>query len=143
MSVVMREREREAFLAETHVAVMSVAAEERGPVSVPVWYTFESGQELLFCTQATSQKTRLLQAAGRVTICVQTETPPYQYVSVEGPVIAIQPCDYEMELRPIAQRYLGLEAGDSYTDGVKRRGGTLSVRMRPQRWSTRDFSREE
>ena len=29
----------------------------------------------------------LLDAAGRATLTVQTEEPPYKYVSVEGPVV--------------------------------------------------------
>ena len=32
-------------------------------------------------------------------VCVQTETPPYQYVSVEGPIVAIEPADVERDLR--------------------------------------------
>ena len=51
-----------------------------------------------------SLKAKLLRRAGRATMTVQTETPPYKYVMVEGPVVVLpeQRDDYAM-----ASRYLG------------------------------------
>ena len=76
---------REAFLARTHVAVMSVAEEGRGPLLVPIWYRYEPGGDVLVVTPKSSKKARLIRAAGRISLLVQTDVPPYQYVSVEGP----------------------------------------------------------
>jgi hypothetical protein len=73
---------------------------------------------------------------------VQTETPPYQYVSVEGPIIAIEAVDVEHDLRPLAHRYLGIEEGDSFVEQM--RGGqseNILIRMRPERWLTADYSK--
>src|SRR3989454_3855877 len=38
--------EREAFLADTHVAVVSIADGERGPLAVPIWYAYTPGGAL-------------------------------------------------------------------------------------------------
>ncbi len=57
MSLTMSKAEREAFLAETHVAVISVAEEGRGPLAVPVWYAYKSGGDVQFVTAGTSRKT--------------------------------------------------------------------------------------
>jgi nitroimidazol reductase NimA-like FMN-containing flavoprotein (pyridoxamine 5'-phosphate oxidase superfamily) len=60
MSVAMTPKEREAFLADVHVGVIAVAEEGRGPLSVPVWYSYEPGGEVRLVTGRTSRKGRLL-----------------------------------------------------------------------------------
>jgi hypothetical protein len=42
---------------------------------------------------------KLLERAGRFSLCVQTETLPYKYVSVEGPVVAVEAADLERDRR--------------------------------------------
>jgi hypothetical protein len=37
MSLAMTKQEREAFLAEVHVGVISIPEPGRGPLTVPVW----------------------------------------------------------------------------------------------------------
>jgi len=108
----MSRAEREAFLAGVHVGVISVAEPGRGPLAVPIWYAYEPGGEILVVTDRDSRKGRLLAQARRFSLVAQTETAPYQYVSVEGPVVAIEPADLERHLRPMARRYLGREMGD-------------------------------
>jgi hypothetical protein len=82
--------------------------------------------------------------ARRFSLCAQTETPPYKYVSVEGPIVAIEPADLERDRRPLAHRYLGSAAGDRYIettqDDPEYRDNVL-VRMRPERWLTADFAK--
>ena len=39
MSLTMTNEEREAFLADVHVAVISVAEDGHGPLVVPIWYS--------------------------------------------------------------------------------------------------------
>src|SRR3970282_490793 len=82
MSLVMTKQEREAFLADVHVGIISIAEERRGPLAVPIWYAYDSGGDLRIMTGRESRKGRLLARAGRFSLCVQTETPPYKYVSV-------------------------------------------------------------
>src|SRR5262249_55413944 len=77
MSLAMSRSEREAFLAETRVAIVSIAEAGHGPLTVPVWYRYEPGGDVWFATGATSRKARLLRLAARASLCVQTETPPY------------------------------------------------------------------
>ncbi len=49
MARVMTEAERERFLAEPHVGVVSVAADDgRPPHTVPVWYAYSPGGQLTF-----------------------------------------------------------------------------------------------
>jgi nitroimidazol reductase NimA-like FMN-containing flavoprotein (pyridoxamine 5'-phosphate oxidase superfamily) len=144
MSLAMSKQEREAFLADVHVGLISIAEPGRGPLCVPIWYEYEPGGELRIVTGRDSRKGRLLQAAGRFSLCAQTETPPYKYVSVEGPVTGVEPVDLERDLRPLAHRYLGRDLGDRYveeTSGADREESVL-VRMRPERWLTVDYAKE-
>lgn len=139
----MTREEREAFLADTHVAVVSIAEPGRGPLAVPVWYGYEPGRDVRIVTAPSSRKAKLLRAAGRASLCAQTETPPYRYVMVEGPV-SFADVDYERDVRQIALRYLGSEMGEMYltaTAGERERDGMVLVRLRPERWYTVDYGK--
>src|SRR5690348_6557227 len=102
----MTKEERETFLGELHVGVISIPEEGRGPLTVPVWYSYKAG-EVRISTGRVSRKAKLLNLDVRVSLCVQDEAPPYRYVSVEGLVIGMEPVDLERDLRPLAHRYLG------------------------------------
>jgi nitroimidazol reductase NimA-like FMN-containing flavoprotein (pyridoxamine 5'-phosphate oxidase superfamily) len=145
MSFAMTREEREAFLADVHVAIISIADGERGPLAVPIWYDYEPGGEAWILTDRSSRKGKLLEAARRFSLCVQTEAPPYKCVSVEGSIVAIEDYDVEKHLRPMARRYLGERLGDRYVEqtvGDRESGGGVLVRMRPERWLTVDYSRQ-
>jgi hypothetical protein len=76
---------------------------------------------------------------------VQTETPPYKYVSVEGPIVSTEAADADRDLRPLARRYLGKEGGDRYVEETRNlptHYEDVLVRMRPERWLTADYSKE-
>src|SRR4029453_12628463 len=142
MSLTMTQEEREAFLADDHVGVISVAEDGHGPLTIPVRYSYEPGGEVRIITARASRKGRLLERAGRFSLCAQTETPPYKYVSVEGPIIGIERSDPERDLRPIARRYLGVEGGDDYIARTRdEHGDNVLVRMRPERWLPADFAK--
>jgi nitroimidazol reductase NimA-like FMN-containing flavoprotein (pyridoxamine 5'-phosphate oxidase superfamily) len=142
MSLAMTKKEREAFLADAHVGIMSIAEEGRGPLTIPIWYAYEPGGELRLLTGRNTRKGKLLERAGRFSLCAQTETPPYKYVSVEGAIIAMEPPDLERDARPMAHRYLGKELGDRYIEATKdERDDSVLVRMRPERWLTVDYAK--
>ena len=138
----MTKQAREQFLADVHVGVISVDEDGRGPLTVPVWYAYSPGGEVQVVTGRTSMKGRLLESAGRFSLCAQTETAPYKYASVEGPIVGMEPADIERDLRPLAHRYLGVERGDAYIAATREEhAGNVLVRMRPERWLTADFAK--
>lgn len=142
MLVAMTKQEREAFLASLHVGIISIPEGGRGPLTVPIWYLYEPGGELRVVTGRTSRKAQLLQHAGRFSVCVQTETLPYKYVSVEGPVVGIEPADLERDRRALAHRYLGAQSGDRYIEQtLLEYAGSVVVRMLPERWLTVDYAK--
>jgi nitroimidazol reductase NimA-like FMN-containing flavoprotein (pyridoxamine 5'-phosphate oxidase superfamily) len=129
--------EREAFLADVHVGVLAVDEPSRGPLALPVWYQYVDGK-VIIGMDGESLKARLLRAAGRATLTVQTETPPYLYASVEGPVrvLAEQRDDFEM-----ASRYLGPELGRWYADANPSTEQSVIVELTPEHWRTMDFNK--
>src|ERR1700744_1008224 len=98
--------DRELFLAEPHIAALSVAAgPDRGPFTVPIWSQYPPGGEAWILTEARSRKARLIAAAGRFSLMVERVMPTIRYVSVEGPVTRTVPETPEL-LREITKRYL-------------------------------------
>jgi PPOX class probable F420-dependent enzyme len=143
LSLAMTRAEREAFLAAVHVGVISIAEPGRGPLTAPIWYAYEPGGEVAVITGRESRKGRLLAASPRISLCAQTEKPPYQYVSVEGPVTYVGPADRDTLGRRLAHRYLGPELGDRYLEATASEAGeSVVVRMRPDRWLTVDYARQ-
>lgn len=140
-SLAMSRAEREAFLAATHVGMVSVADPGRGPLTVPVWYRYEPGGAVRFVTGERSRKAMLIRQAGRVGFCVQSETPPYQYVSIEGLATLGEP-DHERDIRQIALRYLGEQMGEMYlaTLAAAPEPAVLVV-LTPDRWYSVDYSK--
>jgi PPOX class probable F420-dependent enzyme len=137
----MSKEEREAFLADVHVAVISIADGDRGPLTAPVWYMYEPGGDIRFTIGADSRKMQRLRETNRMSLCVQTETAPYAYVTVEGPV-TLGPSDFEGVSAPIARRYLGEAGAKAYYRG--REGDspdTVLVTLKPERWLTTDYSK--
>jgi hypothetical protein len=132
--------DRELFLAEPHVAALSVSAGPgRGPLTVPIWYQYAPGGEAWVLTAAESRKARLIRAAGRFTLMVERVLPTVRYVSVEGPVTRTVPGTGEL-LQEIAARYLPPDKVPAYIEFVNTElGEQLAIYLRPERWLTADF----
>jgi hypothetical protein len=140
MDLTMTAAERWTFMRDVpRVAVLSIAAGERGPVASPIWFTADDDGSLAFSVAPDSRKATLLAAEGRATLCVQNETAPYQYVTVEGPVELRGPTTDEFR-RAEAIRYLGEELGEIYFAGV-RDDAAVTFALRPQRWSSIDYNK--
>jgi len=108
---------------------------------VPIWYDCEHGGNVWVITGADSVKSRLLRTARRFSLCVQNEDAPFHpYVSVEAPVVSVEPTDRESVGRPMAHRYFGAELGDIYTESTKG-ASSLTWTMRPERWWSVDYAK--
>jgi nitroimidazol reductase NimA-like FMN-containing flavoprotein (pyridoxamine 5'-phosphate oxidase superfamily) len=136
----MTTKEREAFLTELHIGVMSVERQRNAPFTIPIWYAYQPGGEVLLWTEGRTTKAKLIRAAGRFSLTVQDEQPPYRYVAVSGPVTAVDEAS-DAEARAIAIRYLGEEAGNAFAD-EHLTDDSVIIRMRPQQWLSTDYSKQ-
>lgn len=143
MAVWMTRSEREAFFADVHVGVLSVADEGSSPLSVPVWYSYVPGGTVNVITGVQSKKSQLIAKAGRFSICAQSEAPPYKYVTVRGPLVRTDKPVDPNERRDLAHRYLGQEAGDLWLQSTEAEAaGEVVLRMAPETWLTADFAKQ-
>ena len=136
----MSSSERERFLSALHVGIISIPRATKGPLTVPIWYDYQPGGELWVITDADSIKAKLLTEASRISLCAQTETAPYQYVSVEGP-FTTRPSTQE-ELLAMAVRYLGEEQGKAYAENSAGGGEeSIVVAIAPETWFSVDYNK--
>ena len=132
--------EREQFLAEPHIAALSVSAgDKRGPLTVPIWYQYTPGGELWFTTGAGSRKHKLIEASGYVTLMVEQVEPSVRYVAVDGPVLRIEPGTDE-QLVEVTKRYLPPDKVDGYLEFARREHGeSVAVFLKPEHWLSSDL----
>ena len=132
--------EREQFLAEPHVAALSVSAgKDRGPLTVPIWYQYTPGGQPWFITGTGSRKHRLIEAAGYLSLMVDRVEPTVRYVAVDGTVDRIEEGTDE-QLVEMTKRYLPAEAVEPYLEMARREHGpSVAVYLKPQHWLSADM----
>ena len=144
----LTERERQAFLAEPHVAVLSVARNgDRPPLTAPVWYGYEPGGDVTFFTGTQGRKARkigLIQRAGVLSLCVQREAFPYRYVTVEGAVVRANRPPAAEQMLAVVRRYLPEADAQAFVEAELERLDSELVlfTVRPHRWLSFDFGDE-
>ena len=142
----LTEQERQEFLADVHVAVLSVASDDgRPPLTVPVWYGYLPGGNISFFTGTQgrkTRKTRLIQKAGRLSLSVQREDFPYKYVTVEGTVVQTDRPPSAEQMLAIVRRYLPADQAQAFVKAELDYPGSELVlfTIRPDHWLTADFS---
>jgi Pyridoxamine 5'-phosphate oxidase len=138
--VALSRRDRELFLAEPHIAALSVSAgPDRGPLIVPIWYQYIPGGEPWILTTVGSRKAGLIEAAGRFTLMVDRVKPTTRYVTVEGPVSRTAPGTDEM-VREMSARYLPPEQAAAYIEFSERElGEQVAIYLQPQHWLSSDL----
>jgi nitroimidazol reductase NimA-like FMN-containing flavoprotein (pyridoxamine 5'-phosphate oxidase superfamily) len=110
----LSEAEREEFLAQPHIGVLSVSGEDgRPPSALPTWYVYRPGGTIGIITRRDKRKSRLIRSAGAVSLSVQQTEVPYRYVTVEGTVIRQERPTAE-ELAGVGRRYLPADQIDSW-----------------------------
>jgi hypothetical protein len=137
----LSKHDREQFLAEPHVAALSVAAgPERAPLTVPIWYQYSPGGEIWFHTPASSRKAKLINAAGRVSLMVDEAAERVRYVSIEGPVTHTAPGTVDV-VREMTARYLPPERVQPYVEfAMAEHGEQVVFFVRPERWLSADLT---
>ncbi|HZZ50020.1 MAG TPA: pyridoxamine 5'-phosphate oxidase family protein [Pseudonocardia sp.] len=110
----LNKEERESFLAEPHVAALSVVeGPDKAPLTVPIWYQYTPGGEAWVLTGVGSRKARAIEAAGRFTLMVERRDPTNRYVSVSGAVVRHESGTDEQN-REMAYRYLPADKAEEF-----------------------------
>lgn len=126
--------ETRAFLAAgTRTGKLAVVRRDGAPFVVPVWFVVDGDGSLVFTTGARTVKGRAIRRDPRVSICVDDENPPFDYVRVDGMAEVSEDLDAMLLWSTaIARRYMG----DDLAEEFGRRNavaGELLVRVSPAR----------
>lgn len=119
---------REFLLSGTKTAKLATVRADGRPHVAPIWFLFD-GDDLVFNTWHTSVKAKNIRRDGRVSLCVDTETPPFAFVLLEGTAaISDDLAAVKHWAARIAARYMGEDQTAAYGErnGVP---GELLVRV--------------
>jgi PPOX class probable F420-dependent enzyme len=120
--------DREAFLQEPNLAVLTSVGANGKPHGAPVWYLYEDGV-FTISTDRDSKKHRNLQGNPNVCLVIDKRTVPYFALMAHGAVQLGPPLSEQDRLR-MAVRYLGDERGKRYADRTTGEDA-ITVRLRP------------
>ena len=141
----LTEQERQAFLAEPHIGVLSVASgADRPPHTTPVWYAYQPGGNVTFFTGTQGRRSRkvdLIRRAGALSLTVQRDEFPYKYVTVDGTVVRTDRPPSADQVLAIVRRYLPKEAAQGVVAAELDHPAPEFVlfTVRPDRWLSFDF----
>jgi PPOX class probable F420-dependent enzyme len=124
------EQRRTFLLTGTRTAVLATVRADGRPHAAPIWFTLD-GDDVLFSTGAGTVKGRNLRRTGRALLLVHDDTPPFDFVQLEGPVeISEDPDELLRWATVLGGRYMGTENAEAFgrRNAVP---GELLVRLRP------------
>jgi Pyridoxamine 5'-phosphate oxidase len=132
--------EREEFLAEPHVAALSVSAgPDRGPLTVPIWYQYTPGGQPWLLTGLNSRKHKLIEEAGRFSLMAERVEPSVRYVSVDGTVAGVDTATDD-QLVEMSARYVPPDRLDGYLAFARESyGDQVVIYLQPEHWLSADL----
>jgi PPOX class probable F420-dependent enzyme len=121
---------RSFLLDRPRTAKLATVRKDGHPHVVPIWFELD-GEMLVFTTWHTTVKAANMRRDPRVCICVDEETPPFDFVQIEGTAeLSADADELAYWASRIASRYMGPELGEVYgkRNSVE---GELVVRVTP------------
>ena len=127
-----------ALLAGPNLARLAYIGVSGRPRVVPIWFAHSAG-ELVMVTSPRAVKLKALEKNPAVAVTIDSSTPPYKVLLVEGeatlePVEGMAP-----EYRPIVERYLGVAAESYLQQLLPRVKRQVRIRISPRTWRVFDF----
>jgi PPOX class probable F420-dependent enzyme len=129
----MTEDRRRAFLMEgTRTGILATVRFDGRPHAAPVWFVLD-GDDMIFTTGTDTVKARNLRRTGRALMVVDESSPPFDFVTAEGPVEISEDLDEMLHCATaLGGRYMGADRAEAFG----RRNavvGELLVRLRPEK----------
>ena len=133
MKKMTREEAQHFLTSAAHTGKIGIVREDGSPMVVPIWFDLDTDGTLVFTTWHETIKARSMRREPRVSICVDDEAPPFDYVRIDGTAVLIN--DLELLRRwatRLAARYMGPGRADEYgrRNAV---AGEFVVRVTPTR----------
>lgn len=125
--------DRESFLKEPQVAVLTTLGPDGWPHSAPMWYLYEDGVFTMI-TGADSRKRRNVERRREVSLVMDQRERPYFAVMIQGEAEVGPPPTPEFRLR-LTSHYLGEAGGRAYVR-ENRTDGMVTLIVRPRKVAT-------
>ncbi|MET7757719.1 PPOX class F420-dependent oxidoreductase [Streptomyces sp. NPDC005389] len=121
------------FVSEgTRTGKLATVRDDGSPHVVPIWFLLD-GDEFVFNTGKDTVKGRNLARDGRVSLCVDDDTPPFAFVSLSGRAeLTEDPAELRRWAGRIGARYMGEDRADEFGER-NAVPGELLVRVRIQK----------
>jgi PPOX class probable F420-dependent enzyme len=126
------------LLAGSNLARLAYVGRNGRPHVVPIWFAHIDG-EIIMVTGPKADKVPALEANGAVAITIDSSTPPYHVLLIDGDATVERVEGMAPEYLGIAQRYLGA-AAEPYLASMRERVKTQRrIRVRVRSWRVLDF----
>jgi PPOX class probable F420-dependent enzyme len=116
MSEMTRGEIRNFLLQGTFTGKLGTINKNGSPHIVPIWFTLDNKNSILFTTGNTSVKAKNIQRDNRVRLCVDDQVPLFSFVTIDGiaEIINNQPSEIYKWAKIIATRYMSNDKAEEY-----------------------------
>jgi len=108
---------RSFLLQGTFTGKLGTINKNETPHVVPIWYTLDEEDNIIFNTGGNSVKAKNIRRDNRVRLCVDDQKPLYSFVTIDG-IAEINSNANQKELfkwaKIIAARYMGNDKAEEY-----------------------------
>lgn len=134
MSTMTKDEIRNFLLQGTLTGKLGTISKDGTPHVVPIWYTLDEEDNIVFNTGGQSVKAKNIRRDNRVRLCVDDQTPLFSFVLLDGiaQIQRAQSSEIYKWAKIIAARYMGDDKSEAY--GKRNSGeGELLVKIKPVR----------
>ena len=134
MSTMTKGEIRNFLLQGTLTGKLGTINRDGTPHVVPIWYTVDEEDNIIFNTGGESVKAKNIRRDNRVRLCVDDQTPLFSFVLIDGiaQIERGQTGEIYKWAKVIAARYMGDDKSEAY--GKRNSGeGEILVKIKPVR----------
>jgi PPOX class probable F420-dependent enzyme len=116
MTEMSKDEIRNFLLKDTFTGKLGTINKNGTPHVVPIWYTLDDEDNILFNTDDNSVKAKNIQRDNRVRLCVDDQVPLFSFVTIDGiaEIISKEPKEVFKWAKIIAARYMGNDKAEKY-----------------------------
>jgi PPOX class probable F420-dependent enzyme len=134
MSEMTKDEIKKFLLQGTFTGKLGTINKDGTPHVVPIWYTIDEEDNIIFNTGDKSVKAKNIRRDNRVRLCIDDQTPLFSFVTIDGIVelISNEPGEVYKWAKIIAARYMGNDKSEVY--GRRNSAeGELLIKIKPVR----------
>jgi len=134
MSEMTKDEIKNFLLQGTFTGKLGTINKDGTPHVVPIWYTVDEEDKIIFNTGDKSVKAKNIRRDNRVRLCVDDQTPLFSFVTIDGIVelISSEPGEVYKWAKIIAARYMGKDKSEAYGKRNSTKGELL-IKINPIR----------